>query len=238
MQIAAPTIQVIESTVEAEVVAHPDDKGNDTIAYKLSDGREFKSPSAAGAAIIARIHRPIAIVDRARRITARNDAFDKLVGDGNVFRGGGGLLLCDDVEVDRELAQAMEKLATAKPAERRAQVIKVDPKCAPVFALSVALLVPDETLHAFGDTAQYLVMAHHHPTGPQPDVSLWQAAFNLSPAECKVAAQLYSGKPPKEIAKALGVSPSTVKTHLDSLFAKTKTGRQAELVRILGMVVE
>ena len=198
----------------------------------------FARSGAVGAALIARIHRPIAVVDKSRRITARNEAFDKLAGDGNVFRGGGGLLLCDDVEVDRDLAQAMETLAVAKPAERRAQVIKLDPKCAPVFALSVAILVPDETLHAFGDTAQYLVMAHHHPTGPQPDVSLWQAAFNLSPAECKVAAHLFSGKPPKEIAKALNVSPSTVKTHLDSLFAKTKTGRQAELVRVLGMVVE
>src|SRR5215211_913722 len=36
----------------AEVVTHADDRGNDTIAYKLSDGREFKSPSAAGAAIM------------------------------------------------------------------------------------------------------------------------------------------------------------------------------------------
>src|SRR5215207_8330433 len=36
----------------AEVVSKADDKGNETIAYKLSDGREFKSPSAAGAAIM------------------------------------------------------------------------------------------------------------------------------------------------------------------------------------------
>jgi hypothetical protein len=36
----------------AEVVAKADDQGNESIAYKLSDGREFKSPSAAGAAIM------------------------------------------------------------------------------------------------------------------------------------------------------------------------------------------
>jgi len=39
----------------AEVVAHADDKGNETIAYKLADGREFKSPSAAGTAITAKV---------------------------------------------------------------------------------------------------------------------------------------------------------------------------------------
>src|SRR5215212_182881 len=36
----------------AEVVSKPDEAGNDTVAYKLADGREFKSPSAAGAAIM------------------------------------------------------------------------------------------------------------------------------------------------------------------------------------------
>src|SRR5688500_14364317 len=36
----------------AEVVAHADDKGNEMVVYKLSDGREFRSPSAAGAAIM------------------------------------------------------------------------------------------------------------------------------------------------------------------------------------------
>jgi hypothetical protein len=36
----------------AEVVAKADDQGNETVGYKLSDGREFKSPSAAGAAIM------------------------------------------------------------------------------------------------------------------------------------------------------------------------------------------
>src|SRR6266545_5464525 len=35
----------------AEVVAHADEHGNETIAYRLSDGREFKSPSAAGGAV-------------------------------------------------------------------------------------------------------------------------------------------------------------------------------------------
>jgi DNA-binding CsgD family transcriptional regulator len=100
------------------------------------------------------------------------------------------------------------------------------------------MVAPEETLHAFGDTSQFLLSVHRRPTGPHEDVSLWQAAFNFSPAECKVAAHLFAGKPPKEIAKALHVSPSTIKTHLDSLFAKTRTGRQAELVRVLGMVVE
>jgi DNA-binding CsgD family transcriptional regulator len=36
-----------------------------------------------------------------------------------------------------------------------------------------------------------------------------------------------------EVAVALGVAESTVKTHLGRLFVKTSTGRQADLVKIV-----
>ena len=39
------------ATHTAEVVAHADEKGNETTMYRLADGREFKSPSAAGGAV-------------------------------------------------------------------------------------------------------------------------------------------------------------------------------------------
>jgi DNA-binding CsgD family transcriptional regulator len=36
-----------------------------------------------------------------------------------------------------------------------------------------------------------------------------------------------------QVATALGVAESTVKTHLSRLFVKTGTGRQADLVKIV-----
>jgi DNA-binding CsgD family transcriptional regulator/PAS domain-containing protein len=58
------------------------------------------------------------------------------------------------------------------------------------------------------------------------------ALFGLTPAEARVFEGLAAGGTPTEIARALGVAPSTVRTHLLRLFAKTGVRRQAELVQL------
>ena len=198
--------------------------------------RGIAQRGAVGAALISRIARPMAVLNRSRMVSAANPRFIELAQEGGVVTLEHNRLACVDPQHDRALDTAMKELEAAPADKRRALVLPLGKKSAPIFALSVELMVPDETLHAFGDTAQYLVTAHQRPTAPHHDVSLWQAAFGFSPAEAKVAAHLFGGKAPKEIAKALHVSPSTIKTHLDALFAKTGTSRQAELVRVLAMV--
>lgn len=46
----------------------------------------------------------------------------------------------------------------------------------------------------------------------------------------RVLAELASGRANKDIARALGLSPNTVKTHLAHLFAKLKAGTRTEAV--------
>ncbi|HEY8567181.1 MAG TPA: LuxR C-terminal-related transcriptional regulator [Beijerinckiaceae bacterium] len=55
--------------------------------------------------------------------------------------------------------------------------------------------------------------------------------YRLTNAECQVLAQVLKGQSLQEIAEILGVARSTVKSHLESLYRKTETRRQAELVR-------
>jgi DNA-binding CsgD family transcriptional regulator len=58
-------------------------------------------------------------------------------------------------------------------------------------------------------------------------------AFGLTPAEARVAVASSAGKTTLETAHLLGLSPNTVKTHMRRVFAKTGTGRQAELARLV-----
>ncbi|TPG58472.1 LuxR family transcriptional regulator [Roseomonas nepalensis] len=55
-------------------------------------------------------------------------------------------------------------------------------------------------------------------------------AFGLTPAQVQVLAFLTRGHAPDEIAGLLGVSVTTVRSHLADLFARSGTSRQAELV--------
>jgi DNA-binding CsgD family transcriptional regulator len=51
-----------------------------------------------------------------------------------------------------------------------------------------------------------------------------------------LAVQITRGDTPADIARETGVSIATVRSQLASVFAKTQTGRQAELVALLARV--
>lgn len=59
---------------------------------------------------------------------------------------------------------------------------------------------------------------------------LTAAGAVLTPRECEVLREVAEGRTNGEIADALGLSPATVKTHLDHVFAKTGTEHRAAAV--------
>jgi len=58
------------------------------------------------------------------------------------------------------------------------------------------------------------------------------AAFKLTPAETRVLANLLGGRTLAETAATLGIAPTTAKSHLENIFAKTGVARQADLMRL------
>jgi DNA-binding CsgD family transcriptional regulator len=58
-------------------------------------------------------------------------------------------------------------------------------------------------------------------------------AFGLTPAEVRLAVALASGDTVQEIAERHGLSKNTVRVQLQSVFAKTRTRRQAELATLV-----
>jgi DNA-binding CsgD family transcriptional regulator/PAS domain-containing protein len=60
-----------------------------------------------------------------------------------------------------------------------------------------------------------------------------RAAFDLTPAEARLAVALCAGRTLADYASETGTSLNTVKFHLKSLFAKTGEGRQPDLIRRL-----
>jgi DNA-binding CsgD family transcriptional regulator len=57
--------------------------------------------------------------------------------------------------------------------------------------------------------------------------------FDLTPAEARLVVRLIEGESLRPCAKALGIKYETVRTYLKSVFQKTKTRRQAELVLVV-----
>ena len=57
--------------------------------------------------------------------------------------------------------------------------------------------------------------------------------YRLTGAELRVLLALAQGLGGKEAADMLGIGEPTVRTHLQRIFAKTDTSRQADLLRLL-----
>jgi DNA-binding CsgD family transcriptional regulator len=95
------------------------------------------------------------------------------------------------------------------------------------------LIVPGKVSAMFGLRAIVMLAFYHPPSSPSVDESLLAAAFDLTPAECRVAHFLAEGMSPKEIAARVGVQHDTVRKQLQSIYQKTSTNRQPDLIRLL-----
>jgi len=66
--------------------------------------------------------------------------------------------------------------------------------------------------------------------GPFTHNAAAQAALGLTGQEMKVLERLAAGQSNKEIARTMGLSPNTVKTHLANLFTKLEVARRTQAV--------
>ena len=80
----------------------------------------------------------------------------------------------------------------------------------------------------------FAALTFYHPrSAPPVDEQVLASAFDLSPAECRIALLLGEGLTQKEIAAHVGVQHDTVRKQLQSIFQKTATRRQPDLLRLL-----
>lgn len=55
-------------------------------------------------------------------------------------------------------------------------------------------------------------------------------SLGLSPRECEILEHLASGRSTKEMARELGISPNTVKTHISRVYEKLEVRRRIQAI--------
>jgi DNA-binding CsgD family transcriptional regulator len=68
---------------------------------------------------------------------------------------------------------------------------------------------------------------------PEGSVAALERLYNLTPSEARVAVAVAGGQGLQQAADSLNLGLNTVRTHLQHVFQKTGTRRQAELVQLL-----
>ena len=133
-------------------------------------------------------------------------------------------------EDDRELGSQIHDIIHAAAVEcaRGCPWVAVERASArPIIMISIT---PAET-----DAGQLVLLVDLN-TGSQPTSEALKRLFGLTTAEAKLAAGLAAGWSTSELAKRLKVSRSTIRSQLASVFTKTGTCRQGELVSLLSRI--
>ncbi|CAA0091798.1 Uncharacterised protein [BD1-7 clade bacterium] len=101
-----------------------------------------------------------------------------------------------------------------------------------VPSIFVLRYVPMSGQATYSKPAVFMTI-HTNSGQPITRKELLMELFDLTKAECKVAAAMITGKDPKEIAQDNGVSINTIRSQIQSLLLKTGTNRQGELINLL-----
>ena len=101
----------------------------------------------------------------------------------------------------------------------------------PDYTVVAAPLASESSLLESGPVA-FLLITDAKSASARPR-SMLSELFGLSAAEVRLAERLMLGESPEEAAASLNVKVSTARWHLASLYRKTGTRRQAQLVRLL-----
>ena len=205
-------------------------------AVLIGKSIDFKqAESATFADLLDGLSAGLFLVDVQGRIVHANVAGNDMLGAGDFLRSSCGRLVAGDAAVDQILRETAAAAASGD-IEIGDKGIVV-PLSGPDGERYVAHLLPlsSGARHragaAYAATAALFVRKATLAFPSPPEII--GKTYNLTPAELRVMLAIVDIGGVPEVAAALGVAETTVKTHLSRLFEKTGAGRQADLVKLV-----
>jgi DNA-binding CsgD family transcriptional regulator len=196
---------------------------------------DLKHTEATSFDILDGLSAGIFLVSGDGSIVHANRAGNNMLGDGNLLRSVGGRLTVDDARV----AQTMrEGFAAADAGDialgGKAITLPMRSKTGDRYVGHLLPLNSGNRRNAgigHGAAAALFVRKAALETPSAPEVIA--KTFNLTPTELRVLLAIVEVGGVPEVAAALGIAVTTVKSHLGRLFDKTGVTRQAELVKLV-----
>lgn len=167
------------------------------------------------------------LLDSSKRIVQMSARARQHVGDGTIVKCG--RLCATDRWSDSLLQTSIDahlQVDYRRPAPPSLALRRSEKRPLFVRVLAVEPTTPDQ------DAGVLLILLDPDEC-PQPSLATLEQVFGLTRGEAQVAIRLMCGESLREIATALRVGVETVRTRVKSIFAKTQTNRQAELVAVL-----
>lgn len=174
------------------------------------------------------------VLDRDARVAMKSRAAEALLSaqDGLTLREG-RLAACDS-QSQTSLDKCLARTAKSCDTGASSAVLWVERANSHPWLITVR---PVTT--AFAGLARVISGFHVQITRPHPNVqrvSSFTSLFGLSPRESEVLELLACGHSLASLSEVLCISANTAKVHLQAIFAKTRTRRQAELLQLCARI--
>ena len=210
--------------------------------------RESRLHEATSLATLERMTSGVVLLDGQGRLHFANDAARRQFGNRDLWSvrrlpdGGETLALAShfhvlNAELQRAVAVALNPLTASAPDHFSDALVLSDPAGKPSCVIHVASLgstTADRQLGRQGGAgARAILFLYDLQAASSVPPKLLAKLFALTPAESRAALQLLQGGNVDVMAERLGVAANTLKSQLKSVYAKTHTHRQADLLKLL-----
>jgi len=205
-------------------------------ALLISDALEMQTVAAARLAeTIDHLSTGIFLTEDRGRVSYMNSTAESLLKRGTVLKSREGRLIAARSNARDSLSYAIEQSAAgrAPPSTGQYAVALPDEEGAGLIA-NVLPLEWRDSRNPLGPLPGLAAVIVQDPSaGATPPMDAFAELYGLTAAERRVLELIAEGHAPQEAADRLALSLATVKSHLQRVFAKTNTGRQSDLVRLV-----
>jgi DNA-binding CsgD family transcriptional regulator/PAS domain-containing protein len=173
------------------------------------------------------------LLDTSGTIRHTNSAGERLLAQPGVFSAVHGKLRATQMSASKQLEALIAIAASADAQTRRGGSMAIP---SPKSALPLSVLVTPIGGSKFApirDGLSVCVCVTDLSTEMQLPRGPLSHVFGLTDAEIRVAQALFEGASLQEIAARFGISHNTVRVQLASIFDKTRTNRQVDLIAML-----
>ena len=187
------------------------------------------------AEVLDRLPLVVILVDGGGRVINMNRAAGELAKRADGLQvDGGGVCRAEGTQERAQLADLIARAANSEPepGAQKARAMKIPrPSQKRPLSVLVAPLTGKQTRQGRRGAA---VLYVRDPEAPQTtSAAVLSDVYGLTASEAKVLQSLVQGKSLEDMARDFKVSINTLRTHLKSIFRKTDTKRQSELLSLV-----
>jgi pimeloyl-ACP methyl ester carboxylesterase/DNA-binding CsgD family transcriptional regulator len=195
---------------------------------------ELKDRISVFSELIDHIPVGLMLVGSDGHIEMANRLADEALKEGDYIQQVQGKLQAWDASANKELAERIKAIAApaSKTPESRGVAL---PSKNGDRAMAMAIISPLQGHQAnpLDSRGMALVFVTAHQEQVRLELAIFADIYRLTPKETRVAEHIVQGLSPQRIASRLHVSYNTVRSQLKSIYQKTRTQTQIELVNLV-----